>query len=294
MTTPTPVWFITAASSGFGLEMAKAALQKGHKVVATARSIDRIQELANLGADTMTFDVTSSLDSMRATAKEVFDKHGRVDYLINAAGFLLEGATEEVSPEEILQSFNINVFGVMRTVKAFLPHIREQPMGSNGKRSTIATFGSLGSWNGGASYSVYAMTKASCSSLAESLSLELAPFNIVSTVIEPGYFRTGFLNSGARKSAEERIAAYEDESTPTGQVRRALGVIDNNQPGDPVKGSSLTVDILTQTGVATGKEVPVRIILGTDCYEYIKDKLKATDKILDEWKDAICSTDYPK
>ncbi|CEJ94278.1 hypothetical protein VHEMI09819 [[Torrubiella] hemipterigena] len=290
----TPVWFITAASSGFGLEMAKAALQKGHKVVATARSIDRIQELATLGADIMTFDVTSSLESMRATAKAVFDKYGRVDYLINAAGFLLEGATEEVNDEEILQSFNINVFGVMRTVKAFLPHIRGQPIGANGKRSTIATFGSLASWNGGPSYSVYAMTKASCSSLAESLSLELAPFNIVSTTIEPGYFRTGFLNSGARKSADERIEVYEDATTPAGQLREALGAIDNNQPGDPVKGSILTVDILTQSGVAAGKEVPVRIVLGTDNYEFIKNKLQTTQEILDQWKDAICSTDYTK
>lgn len=283
-----PVWFISGASSGFGLEMAKVALAKGHTVIAAARSTSRLTELAELGAETLAFDVTSSLSEIRVLAKELFDKYKRVDYLINAAGYILDGAVEEVSPEEVYACFNTNVFGVMNTLKAFLPYIRQQDV-VKGKRATVVTFGSVGSWNGGATYSVYAMTKASASSLAESLRDELKPFDIVATVIEPGYFRTAFLNQGRRTTSKEKIDAYEDPSTPSGQMRSALEVVNNNQPGDPVRGAKVAVDVLTGD-----KQVPVRIVLGSDCDRDIREKCRSTVSILDEWKEQILSTDFPK
>lgn len=287
-----PVWFITGASSGFGREMAQLALQRGHTVVATARSASRVQDLAALGADPMSFDVTSPLESIRATAKAVIEKHGRVDYLINAAGFLLEGAVEEASPEEVYQSFNVNVFGVMNTVKAFLPYLRAQSPGTNSKRATIVTFGSLASWEAGPSYAVYAMTKTSASMLAESLRLELSTLDIQATVIEPGYFRTAFLNDGVVNSTKERIDVYEDPKSPAGMLRNALTAVNNHQLGDPVKGARVAVDILTQMGVGAGKEVPVRIVLGPDCDAAIKKKITETTAILDEWQDVINSTNH--
>lgn len=189
-----PVWFITAASSGFGKQIAFNALKLGHTVIATARNVNRMQDLADAGAETMAFDVTSPLADMKLAAETVFKNHGRIDYLINAAGFILEGAAEEVSSQELYDSFNTNVFGIMSTLRAFLPLIRAQPLAPNGVRSTIVTFGSLGSWRGGPGFSVYAMTKACASSLAESLNEELKPFRIRATVVEPGYFRTSFLN----------------------------------------------------------------------------------------------------
>ncbi|RSM00396.1 hypothetical protein CEP52_009121 [Fusarium oligoseptatum] len=231
---PTPVWFITAASSGFGREIALISLKLGYTVIATARNASRIQDLADAGAHTLSFDVTSPLSDIEAVAKDVFAKHGRVDYLINAAGFILEGAVEESSPEEV---------------------------------GTVVTFGSLGSWSGGASYSVYAMTKSCMSSLAESLREELAPFKIVATVIEPGYFRTNFLNPGVKVTTKQRIPAYEDENTPTGQTRRVLNKKDNAQEGDVKKGCRVIVDVLTRKD---GREVPVRIVLGRDCEAFIR------------------------
>ncbi|KAF4971234.1 hypothetical protein FZEAL_9902 [Fusarium zealandicum] len=139
-----PVWFISAASSGFGHETALQALKRGHRVIATARNPSRIQDLADAGAHTLAFDVTAPLSAIEAIAKDVFAKHGRVDYLVNAAGFILEGAVEEMSPEEAYDSFNTNVFGTINMVKAYLPGMRAQDIGSNGRRSTIATFGSIG------------------------------------------------------------------------------------------------------------------------------------------------------
>ncbi|KAJ6442500.1 short-chain dehydrogenase [Purpureocillium lavendulum] len=287
-----PVWFVTAASSGFGREIVLNALGRGHLVVATARKPERIQDLADAGADTMAFDVTSAQETIDATAKKVFDKYGRVDYLINAAGYILEGAVEEITKEEVFKCFDTNVFGTMSTTRAFLPGMRAQPVAANGVRGTVVTFGSLGSWRGGAGYSAYGMAKGSMSLLAEALRPELAPFAIRSTVVEPGYFRTGFLNPGAMVQARARIDAYEDEATPTGKARRALKLTDGNQPGAVKKGCNVVVDILTGTGAAAGKEFPVRVVLGKDCEQTIRDKFTSTLQILDEWREAIRSTDH--
>ncbi|KAG8413165.1 hypothetical protein J3459_015730 [Metarhizium acridum] len=287
-----PVWFIAAASSGFGHEIALAALKRGHTVVATARKLERVKDLAEAGADILALDVTSSLSTIESVAAEVFEKHGRVDYLVIAAGFILEGAVEEVSRQEIYDSFNTNVFGTVSTIGAFLPLIRAQPVAPKGVRCTIVTFGSLGSWRGGAGFSIYAMTKACASSLAESLRDELAPFQIRATTVEPGYFRTSFLNAGVMVNAQKRIEVYNDETTPTGQTRKNLLVIDNNQPGDVVKGCKVIVDMLTGTGIAHGKDLPVRVVLGPDCERVIRDKCSQSLEILDEWKDVIRSTDH--
>ncbi|KAF5672524.1 ketoreductase [Fusarium heterosporum] len=289
-----PVWFISAASSGFGHDIALHALKLGHTVIATARSTSRIQDLADAGAHTLAFDVTSPLSDLEAIAKDVYEKHGRVDYLINAAGYILDGAVEEVSQQELYDSFNTNVFGTFNTIKAFLPGMREQSIGENGRRGTVVTFGSIASWRGGATFSVYAMVKACVSSLAESLHDELSPFNIVATVVEPGYFRTNFLNPGNRAATKNRMAVYDDESTPTGKTRQMLDVADNNQPGDVKKGTKVIVDVLTGTGVGEGRDVPVRIMLGSDADEYIRTKCGETIELLNEWNEVVVSTDFEK
>jgi NAD(P)-dependent dehydrogenase (short-subunit alcohol dehydrogenase family) len=126
------------------------------------------------------------------------------------------------------------------------------------------------------------------------LAPELEPFKIKATVIEPGYFRTGFLNPGTRVSTKARIDAYEDENTPTGKVRRALVNTDGNQLGDVTKGAEVIVDMLSGTGVASGKELPVRVMLGSDTEKVVLDKFADTTKILDEWREVVRSTDHPQ
>lgn len=287
-----PVWFVVAASSGFGREVAIKALERGHTVVATARKADRIQDLADAGAHIMTFDVTSPASDIDAVAQQVFKQHSRIDYLVNTAGYVLEGAAEEVSPQEIYECFNTNVFGIMNTLRVFLPRIREQPLAPDGIRSTILTFGSLASWKSGASYSVYAMTKSCASSLAESLREELSPFKIRATAVEPGYFRTSFLKPGVIVKSQHRIAAYDDEQTPSGQLRKQLSIMDGNQPGDVSKGANVIVDVVTGSGAADGQELPLRIVLGSDCYTVVREKCSQTLAILDQWDDIIKSTDH--
>jgi NAD(P)-dependent dehydrogenase (short-subunit alcohol dehydrogenase family) len=136
------------------------------------------------------------------------------------------------------------------------------------------------------------MTKSCASSLAQSLRAELKPFSIEVTAIEPGYFRTGFLNPGSRTSPAKRLDAYEDESTPSGQVRKALKNSDGNQLGDVKKGSEVCVDVLTRTGMAQGKELPPRLVLGSDCVKVIREQCNANLQLLDEWDTISKSTDH--
>jgi NAD(P)-dependent dehydrogenase (short-subunit alcohol dehydrogenase family) len=153
----------------------------------------------------------------------------------------------------------------------------------------IALFGSVGSWHGGAAAGLYCATKWAISGLAESLRLEVAPFGIGVCVIEPGYFRTGFLNAGAKVQTQQRIKDYDESAV--GQVRAFLEEVDNQQPGKLELGARVIVDVLS---LERGGEVPVRLVLGSDARASIKEKCESTLRYLEEEKDLIDSTDYPK
>ncbi|KAF2497487.1 NAD(P)-binding protein [Lophium mytilinum] len=282
----TPVWFITGSTSGFGKNIAFEALSRGHKVIATARNASKLADLEAAGAGVMSLDVTASLEELRSKAAEAHSRYGRITHLINAAGYILEGAIEETTPEESQDTFNTNVFGTLNVVRAFLPYLRAQQSG------VIASFGSVGSWRGGPAFGLYAATKWAVSGLTESLRTEVEAFGIQVTVIEPGYFRTNFLNPGARIKSGVQLAVYDESAV--GQVRKVLDETNNNQPGDVKKGAQVIVDVLTQTGVAEGKGIPVRLVLGSDGEKFIRGKCEETEALLTEWKDVSHSTDYPK
>jgi NADP-dependent 3-hydroxy acid dehydrogenase YdfG len=279
-----PVWFITAASSGFGKYIALEALSRGHKVIASARKPSSIQDLKSAGAHTITLDVTDTLDNIKAIVADAYAQYGRIDYLINAAGYILDGAIEEASPEETFAHFNTNVFGALNVTRAVLPYMRARRSG------VIALFGSLGSWRSGAGFALYCGTKWACSGIAEGLRPEVEPFGITALVIEPGYFRTGFLNPGARVSTQTRIKDYDDSAV--GQARGVLDQTDNKQRGNVEAGAKVVVDTLTRSGVAEGREIPLRLVLGSDAEGVIREKCESTVGLLDEWKDVVRSTDY--
>lgn len=292
MSTPaqnqTPVWFITAASSGFGKHIALEALSRGHHVIASARSTSRISDLASAGATTLALDVTSPLPTIQEVAKHASNIYGSITHLVNAAGYILVGAVEETSPEEDLATFQTNVFGTLNVSKAFLPYLRSAA--SSGLHCTITNFGSIGSWRGGPAYGLYAGTKWAVSGISESMRAELAPLGISVTVVEPGYFRTGFLNQGAQISSATRLECYD--STVVGETRKALDRTDNNQPGDVVKGCKVIVDILIGMRSAEGREVPMRIPLGEDAQDVISGKCRETLGLLEEWKDVVAKTGH--
>ncbi|KAG9189446.1 hypothetical protein G6011_06314 [Alternaria panax] len=199
-----PVWFITAASSGFRRSLALEALSRGHKVIASARSLSRIASLKDAGADTVVLDVTSPLDELLRVAREANEKYG---------------AVEETSPEEDLKAFTTNVLGTLNVAKAFLPHLRA----TLGHR-TISNFGSVASWYSGAGHGIYSGTKWAVSGVTEGLHAELAPLGIFITVVEPGWYCTATLSKDVQAQSEKRIDAYVDGKI--GELRKALAETD--------------------------------------------------------------------
>ncbi|KAF2751377.1 estradiol 17-beta-dehydrogenase [Sporormia fimetaria CBS 119925] len=281
----TPVWFITGSSSGFGKHIALEALSRGHHVIATARDVSKISFLADKGAHTLALDVTSPLSQLQKIAKEANDIYGYITHLVNAAGYILIGAVEETTPEEDLAHFTTNVFGTLNTSKSLLPYLR-----ATAGHRTITNFGSIASWEGGAGAALYCGSKFAVSGISESMTKELAPLGIRVTVAEPGYFRTGILNQGTKVYSRETMEMYQ-KGEP-GELRRTLEVVDNRQPGDVGKGARVLVDVLTKSGGAQGREVPIRVPLGSDCPEVIRRKIRETEEILREWEPITTKTDH--
>jgi NAD(P)-dependent dehydrogenase (short-subunit alcohol dehydrogenase family) len=189
------------------------------------------------------------------------------------------------SPEEDFQCFNTNVFGTLNVTKAFVPYLRR----SKGQR-TLSNFGSVTSWYGDSGHAIYSGTNWAISGITESLRAELAPFGIAVTVIEPGWFRTSVLDLGVVAHSQNLIPEYEDGEL--GKLRKMLGEISGKQVGDVAKGCKVLVDVLTMTGVAEGKEIPVRVPLGADAHSIIKGKCESTLNLLREWDGIVTETDY--
>jgi NADP-dependent 3-hydroxy acid dehydrogenase YdfG len=285
-TSQPPVWFITGASAGFGKSIALEALSRGHSVIASARSISALNDLSSAGAHTLALDVTSPQPAIEAVAKAANDKYGYITHVVNAAGYMLLGAVEETTPAEDLQNFSTNVLGTLNVCKAFLPYLRS----STSPGRSISNFGSIASWYSGAGYALYSGTKFAVSGISEGLRAELAPFGIAVTVIEPGYFRTSFLNPGKTVRSEKVIREYEESAV--GQSVREVMEYDGKQPGDVEKGSRVVVDVLTKSGAAKGREVPIRIMLGSDAPGAIGGVCKSTLALLDEWSEITTKTDH--
>ncbi|KAF3479450.1 short-chain oxidoreductase [Arthroderma uncinatum] len=278
------VWFITGCSSGFGWELTLEALRRGDKVIATARKPEKIEKLKEAGADIFGLDVTSSLDDIRRLVWEAHNIHGHIDILVNNAGYIQQGALEEVSPEETYALFNTNVFGPLNVIRAVLPYMRSQHSG------VIANTSSAGSWTNMAGGGLYSATKSALSGATETLRVELEPFGISVTSLEPGDFRSNLLAAGHRFAALYPIPDYDN--TPTRAAIEESNSLDHKQPGDLVKGSKIIVDVLTQTGCAAGRRIPVRVALGAEACDVLKDKCKDTLALLEEWKDIVSDTNH--
>ncbi|KAK3693534.1 hypothetical protein B0T22DRAFT_42496 [Podospora appendiculata] len=304
------VWFITACSSGFGRAIAFSALRRGHKVIATARDSSKLGELRDAGAVVMDVDVTSDDETLTAKLAEANAVFGKITHVVNCAGYILEGTIEEASNKEVFDQFNTNVFGTFNIARAATQYLRSAAAGEGGRRTALATFGSLGSWQSSAAVAhcmlCYASlinkhltnlplpltdcsTKFAVSGLTEGLADELKAFGIDVCVVEPGYTRTGFLARGSGSGSDnhriqtaKRLAVYD--GTPAAALRDAMEVYDGKQPGSVEKSAELIVDVLTGEGVAAGRPVPVRLVLGEDAVEAVRRKCKETLELLEAWE----------
>ncbi|OBT44288.1 hypothetical protein VE00_05880 [Pseudogymnoascus sp. WSF 3629] len=277
------VWFISGCSSGFGDQIARQALARGDKVVATARNASKLSELKKLGALTLSLDITSPDDVIQKVAKDAIDAYGAIDYLINNAGYILEAAVEEASDAEIRAQFSTNFFGHAAVIRAVLPYMRAA------KKGVVANLGSIAGWHSGVGYGYYSASKMALVGITEALREEEAHLGIQAVMIDPGYFRTNFLGSDAKIQSKNVIDDLRPAMDP---VRDMLVKVNRNQPGDPVNGAAVIIEVLTLTGRASGKKLPLRLALGSDAVKVIAGVQARQAKELEEWADIVKTTDH--
>src|SRR5215470_2204669 len=205
---PELVWFITGASRGFGLEIARQALEQGDAVVATARDPRGVEKnLPSAGASLLAvaLDVTDEQEAQSAVARAV-ERFGRIDVLVNNAGRGLLGAVEEACAAEVQAVFDANVFGLLTVTRAVLPVMRRQRSGRVLNMSSVGGFSSSAGWG------IYCSTKFAVEGLSEALAQELKPLGIFVTSVEPGYFRTDFLDATSLVTNAAAIEDYHETS----------------------------------------------------------------------------------
>ena len=280
-TTPTfkRVWMITGASRGIGARIAEAALAHGDAVVATARDAAAIEKRFGVqpGLLAVALDVTDEAQAAQATAAALA-RFGRIDVLVNNAGYGLLGAVEEASADEVRRLYETNVFGLLNVTRAVLPQMRERRSGH------VINISSLGGVRSAAGFGVYCSTKFAVEGLTEALHAELAPLGIHATVVEPGYFRTEFLEGQSLVTSPRELADY---AASAGAVRELAKQISLNQPGDPER---LAQAMLT---LVDAKTPPLRLPLGTDTLQAIADKHAFVERETAEWRGVAASTDFP-
>ncbi|MGW6354064.1 oxidoreductase [Streptomyces sp. NPDC055092] len=272
------VWFITGASRGLGAEIAREALARGHDVVATARDAEAVRRAFPDASDSLLavdLDVTEEA-TIRTAVDAALARFGRIDVLVNNAGRGLLGAVEEVSDEAVRAAFDINVFGVLSTLRAVLPTLRAQRSGH------VINIGSVGGFATAPGVGLYGATKFAVEGITEALHGELAPLGVHVTVVEPGGFRTDFLDASSLYTEPHLI----DDYAPTaGATRKALADVNHRQPGDPAKAAAAVV------GLADTPEPPLRLLLGSDAVARVEAKLDLVQRELDRHRSLTMSMD---
>ena len=274
------VWFITGTSSGFGRSLTIKALEAGEQVIATAR---RPEQLTDLLADfpnnlqTVALDVTDAAQVKRVVA-EAAATFGRLDVLVNNAGYGLMGALEECDAAQIRRNIETNFIGPLTVMQAALPIFRAQKSGHIINLSAIAAF------TNHAGFSVYGGAKAALDAASEALRIETAPLGIKVTVISPGPFRTDFIGRSLEQAAEH-LSDYDKTS---GKFAAYLEKINGSQPGDPDAAASAIVQM-----VLDGK-TPTQIFLGKFALGAARKKIALMQRELDEWEAVSLATDFLK
>jgi NAD(P)-dependent dehydrogenase (short-subunit alcohol dehydrogenase family) len=251
----TKVWFVTGASRGLGRAISEVALERGDHVVATAR--DETSVPSHPRALALPLDVTEP-GTVRAAVDRAVDDLGRIDVVVNNAGYGHFGAVEEVGERELREQLEVNLFGVIAVTRATLPHLRRQRSGH------LVQMSSLNGVVGQAGAGYYAASKFAVEGLSESLAQEVGPLGIRVTIVEPGPHRTGFAGTGARLAAP-----IDDYAETVGAARRMLAELDGNQPGDPRRAAEAIADAVD------ADEPPLRLPLGEIAVTGIRESLEA-------------------
>ncbi|MGH8158566.1 MAG: oxidoreductase [Rhodanobacter sp.] len=272
------VWLMTGCSTGFGRALAEKVLEQGYRAVVTARCIAAVQDIVKRHegrAVAVTLDVTRA-DDIAAALKAAHEAFGRIDVLVNNAGYGYVGAIEEGEDAEIRAQFDTNVHGVIALTQAVLPGMRERGVGH------VVNISSIGGLTTFPNVGFYHASKYAIEGLSETLAKEMAPFGVGVTVVEPGAFRTDFRGRSMRQSAI-RLPAFADT---LGRQRDALLKSDGKQQNDPVKGAEAIIKAVN------AEHPPLHLLLGADALDLARKQLAALAKDFDAWEALTCSTAF--
>jgi short-subunit dehydrogenase len=273
------VWYVTGASQGLGLTLVKKLLAGGHRVAATSRDAHTLNQAVGL-IDKRRFlplavDLNNT-DCIDESVQQTLAAFGRIDVVVNNAGYGMAGTVEEIAEHDIKNIFNVNVLAAIDVVKSVLPAMRSQRSGY------IINIGSVAGFVGAPGWSVYSATKAAVAAFSEVMALDLKEFNIKVTVVEPSGFRTGFLTKDSLALTTSKIAGYEAVKNTQERYLAASG----KQPGDPDKASEILIRL------AESQNPPVHLYLGQDAYNRASEKLKEMTQELEQWKETTISADF--
>lgn len=273
------VWYVTGASQGLGLTLIKQLLSAGYRVAATSRSAAGLEQAAG-GTNRDQFlalevDLTSP-DAIRQSIEQTVATFGRIDVIVNNAGYGMEGTVEELEEEKIRAIFEINVLATIHVTKYALPYLRKQRSGHIINISSVAGFVGAPGW------AIYSATKSAVIAFSEVLALDVQEFGIKVTVIGPSGFRTGFLTNNSLVSVKSQIADYQ--SVISTQARYAA--MDGKQDGDPEAAAALFIRL------AENPEPPLHLWLGANAFQRASEKIQSMGEEIKKWKELSLSADY--
>lgn len=273
------VWFITGASKGMGLSLVKKLIEKGYRVAATSRKLQALIDAVGR-VDVALFlplevDLTNEKAIREAVARTVAH-FGKIDVLVNNAGYGIGGAVEEIDQQEIKDSFDINVMAVIKTMQSVMPYFRQQRSGNIINISSIAGFAP------GIGWAMYAATKYAVTGLSEVMAEDVKEFGVKVTVVAPGAFRTEFLQDSSLVLAQKKIDGY----SAVRASHEKYVAMHGTQIGNPELLAQVFIDL------AEHPNPPVRLYLGSDAYKRATEKIKLLSEELESNKPISYATDF--
>jgi NAD(P)-dependent dehydrogenase (short-subunit alcohol dehydrogenase family) len=275
-----PVWFITGCSTGFGKELARVVLARGWRAVVTARNPDQVKDLVSghkENALAVQLDVKDPAQIAEAVHRAE-ERFGRIDVLVNNAGYGYLAAIEEGEDEQVRAMFETNFFGLVALTNAVLPGMRKRRSGH------IVNVSSIGGLVSFAATGYYHATKYAVEGISESLSIELAPLGIKVLIVEPGPFRTDW----AGRSLLESKTVIADYDATAGERRRQSRARSGQQQGDPARGAEAII------AAVESKNPPLHLLLGKPALDMAYKKLDTLKKDFDAWRNTTLGADYPE
>ncbi len=273
------VWYVTGASQGLGLNLVKKLLHNGYLVAATSRNAQTLKDAVGV-IDTERFLPLAvdlgNLDCIEESIRQTITAFGKIDVLVNNAGYGMAGTAEEIVEQDIKNIFDVNVLATINVTRSVLPVMRRQKAGFIINMSSVAGFAGAAGW------SIYSATKAAVTAFSEVLALDVKEFSIKVTVVEPSSFRTGFLTQNSLAYTESKIEGYQAVKDTQERYLAANG----KQPGNPDKAADILIRI------SENQHPPLHLYLGQDAFNRASEKLAAMTDELEAWKATTIGADF--